>query len=264
MKKNLLYSVGTALGVVVALAFNSCAYDPYYASGSSSYGGSYSSGYGGGGGYGGSSVSTSLFISTGDPRWGYDPYSHSYYDYRRSCYYDPYRGGYYASGYRPSPYGRSHPSGYSSRYCPPPSRVRNVTISGDSERQVRGRSTGEGSFTERFGRTTDASRNRSDLRVPDVSRSSDFESRSREARSGRENARFETRSQEFTRPSRSASSDAPSFRQQREQRTSSPEARGERRQQAQPTSGRAPGRTKRAESDEDGGETRNGRTRGSR
>ncbi len=104
----------------MAIGFSSCAYDPYA---TTTVGGSYSSGYGGGydnygggyGNYGGGSVSTSLFVSTGDPRWGYDPYSYSYYDYSRRSYYDPYLHGYYPVGYRPTAvYGVPHPYGWSS------------------------------------------------------------------------------------------------------------------------------------------------------
>ena len=85
-----------AVGAAAAFAFSSCAYDPYY-----SAAGLTVPGYGDGYGYGGSGFSTSLFVSTGDPRWGYDPYSYSYYDYRSHRYYDPYLYGYYPVGYRP-------------------------------------------------------------------------------------------------------------------------------------------------------------------
>jgi hypothetical protein len=121
------------MGAVFALAMGSCAYDPNYA-----VGGSYSTGYGGGygDGYGNSGFSTSLFISTGDPRWGYDPYCYSYYDYRRRCYYDPYLYGYYPVGYRPPViYGVPHPRGYSRSYCPPPSRVTNITLANYHNRE---------------------------------------------------------------------------------------------------------------------------------
>ena len=73
------------LAGIAALAVSSCAYDPYYSGGTS-----YSGGYGSGYGYGGSNFSTSFFVSTGSPRWGYDPYAGAYYDYTRRCYYDPY------------------------------------------------------------------------------------------------------------------------------------------------------------------------------
>jgi hypothetical protein len=125
MKKLLRHWAVTAAGVAVALAFTSCAYDPYY----SSVGGSYSSGYGDGYGYGSSNFSTSVFVSTGNPRWGYDPYCYSYYDYSRRCYYDPYLNGYYPVGYRPPiVYGVPHPYGYRRGYCPPPSYVRYNTV----------------------------------------------------------------------------------------------------------------------------------------
>lgn len=129
MKKNLRQLAGAAVGAVVALGFTSCAYDPYYSS--TSVGGSYSSGYGQGYGYGGSSFSTSVFVGTGDSRWGYDPTCYSYYDYRRRAYYDPYLYGYYPVGYRPPVvYGVPHPYGWrpGSGYCRPPSRVSNVTV----------------------------------------------------------------------------------------------------------------------------------------
>lgn len=126
MRKNLLpWTV--AFGITATLVFSSCTYDPYY----TSTGGSYSTGYGYGHGYGGSSFSTSLFVSTGDPRWGYDPYSYSYYDYRSRRYYDPYLYSYYPIGYRPPiVYGVPHPHGWrpGSGYCPPPRTVRNVTM----------------------------------------------------------------------------------------------------------------------------------------
>lgn len=120
MKKTLRRWAAATIGAVAALVVTSCAYDPYYSSADSSYG------YGDGYGYGGSSFSTSVFISTGDSRWGYDPYCHSYYDYHRRAYYDPYLYGYYPVGYRPAyVYGVPHPHGWrpGSRYCPPPSRI---------------------------------------------------------------------------------------------------------------------------------------------
>jgi hypothetical protein len=117
------------MGVVLALAVGSCAYDPNYTGGAygAGYGGDY--GYGEGYGYGYSGFSTALFVSTGDPRWGYDPYCHSYYDYGRRCYYDPYLYGYYPRGYRPVFIsGVPHPHGYNRSYCPPPNRVRNYAL----------------------------------------------------------------------------------------------------------------------------------------
>ena len=106
-----------------ALAVSSCGYDPYYSTSS------YSSGYGSG--YGSSNFSTSVFVSTGHPRWGYDPYARCYYDYTRRSYYDPYLCGYYPAGYRPRyVYGAPHPHGWSRGrgYCPPPTRIRSHTI----------------------------------------------------------------------------------------------------------------------------------------
>ena len=94
-------------------------------------GGSYSSGYGDGYGYGGSNFSTSVFVGTGDPRWGYDPERYSYYDYHRRCYYDPYLDGYYPVGYRPPVViGAPHPYGWrpGHGYCPPPRHVTNITV----------------------------------------------------------------------------------------------------------------------------------------
>ncbi len=127
MKKFLLYLAGPLAGLTLA----SCAYDPYYAS-------SYSVGYGEGYGYGGSSFSTSVFVSTGNPQWGYDPGCHSYYDNYRHCYYDPYLYGYYPVGYRPVVvYGAPHPYGWSPgrSYIRPPSRVTNVTINNYRDRE---------------------------------------------------------------------------------------------------------------------------------
>ena len=121
-----------ALAVAVfgaAMAFTSCTY-PYYGSAGGSYsGGGYNDGYGYGYGYGSSNFSTSFFVSTGDPRWGYDPYCYAYYDYHRRCYYDPYLYGYYPVGYRPPVMvGCPHPYGYRRGYCPPPRYVKNVTV----------------------------------------------------------------------------------------------------------------------------------------
>ena len=127
------------MGAVFAFAVGSCTYDPNYAVGgsySTGYGGGYGGGYGDGYGYGNSGFSTSLFISTGDSRWGYDPYCYSYYDYRRRCYYDPYLYGYYPVGYRPPViYGVPHPRGYSRSYCPPPSRVSNSSLTNYHNRE---------------------------------------------------------------------------------------------------------------------------------
>lgn len=120
-----------AIAAAAAFAFTSCTYDPYYSSVGASYDSGYGSNYGPGYGYGGSGFSTSLFVSTGDPRWGYDPYCYSYYDYRSRRYYDPYLHGYYPIGYRPPiVIGVPHPYGWrpGHGYCPPPRTVRNVTV----------------------------------------------------------------------------------------------------------------------------------------
>jgi len=91
--------------------------------------------YGEGYGYGYSGFSTAMFVSTGDPRWGYDPYCNSYYDYNRRCYYDPYLYGYYPMGYRPVlVVGVPHPYGYRHNFCPPPTHVRTVTLSNYNNR----------------------------------------------------------------------------------------------------------------------------------
>jgi len=141
MKKHLRHWAIAAAGFASAIAFSSCAYDPYY----SSVGGSYSTGYGEGYGYGGSNFSTSVFVSTGNPRWGYDPYCYSYYDYSRRCYYDPYLHGYYPIGYRPPVIvGCPHPYGYRRGYCPPPSYVSNVTVVNYRDREGAYRSSNYG------------------------------------------------------------------------------------------------------------------------
>jgi hypothetical protein len=127
MKKLLRHWKAVALGAATAVTFSSCTYDPNYTSVS----GSYSSGYGDGYGYGGSNFSSSVFVSTGNPRWGYDPYCYSYYDYHRRCYYDPYLNGYYPVGYRPPVVvGVPHPHDWrpGHGYCPPPSYIRNTTV----------------------------------------------------------------------------------------------------------------------------------------
>ncbi len=126
--------IAGAITGLAALAISSCAYDPYYA------GGSYSTGYGDGYGYGNSSFSTSVFVGTGSPRWGYDPYAGAYYDYTRRAYYDPYLYGYYPVGYRPRYVsGAPHPGGWSrgSSYCPPPSRVRSYNLTNYHNRTER-------------------------------------------------------------------------------------------------------------------------------
>lgn len=113
--KNYLLLATAAIGLVTT----SCYYDPY-TTGSVSYGASsYGSGY-----------SSSIFVSTGDPRWAYDPYRYSYYDRYSSRYYDPYLNGYYPVGYRPIPVrGCPHPYNWSgSGYCPPPRSIRSHTL----------------------------------------------------------------------------------------------------------------------------------------
>jgi hypothetical protein len=143
MKKDSGVWASAIAGMAAALILNSCAYDPNYMS--TSVGGSYRSGYGQGYGYGGDSFSTSVFVGTGNPRWGYDPGCYSYYDYNRRAYYDPYLNGYYPIGYRPPVvYGISHPYGWRPglAYCRPPSRVTNVTISNYGSREASYRNAG--------------------------------------------------------------------------------------------------------------------------
>jgi hypothetical protein len=125
MKKTLRNRAIAAAGAVVALVLSSCAYDPYYSSVSG--------------------FSTSLFVSTGDSRWGYDPHCYSYYDYHRRCYYDPYLNGYYPIGYRPPVvYGVPHPYGYRHGYCPPPRYYSNVTVVNYRNREAAYRNTNYG------------------------------------------------------------------------------------------------------------------------
>ena len=134
MKKHRLALLGLIAGLS-ALAVSSCTYDPYYSG--TSYSGGYGSGYGSGYGYGGSNFSTSFFVSTGNPRWAYDPNAACYYDNTRHAYYDPHIYGYYPVGYRPCyVVGAPHPYGWSrgSNYCPPPSRIRNYTIDNYADR----------------------------------------------------------------------------------------------------------------------------------
>ncbi|MFZ9940835.1 MAG: hypothetical protein ACO3F7_01645 [Luteolibacter sp.] len=130
------------IAVATATALSSCYYDPYFSYTGATYGGTYSSSsyYGGGGSY-----SSSVFISTGNPEWGYDPSCYSYYNYRRRCYYDPYLNGFYPVGYRPPVFvGCVHPHGWrpGSSYCPPPSRVSNITIVNYRNRESAYRSAG--------------------------------------------------------------------------------------------------------------------------
>lgn len=190
MKKNLRYWVGAAVGAVVALGFSSCAYDPYY---STSVGGSYSAGgggvsyssggggYGDGYGYGGSSFSTSLFVGTGNSQWGYDPVCHSYYDYQRRCYYDPYLNGYYPMGYRPQVvYGTPHPYGWhrGSGYISPPRRVSYGNVVDYRNRESRYRDSGyDWARQDSRGRGEDD--RRSESRGGERNSSSNFDSRQR-------------------------------------------------------------------------------------
>ena len=151
MNQKIRMWVASVLAPLGALALNSGAYDPTY----SYQGSSYSTGYGDGYGYGGRSFSTSVFVGTGDPRWGYDPNCHSYFDYRRRAYYDPYLNGYYPVGYRPrAVYGVAHPYGWNpgSGYCRPPSRVTNVIISGSHDRESAYRHSGHISSSSGYGR----------------------------------------------------------------------------------------------------------------
>lgn len=128
MKQTLRRWATAAAGAAIALFAASCAYDPYYSETSIGYGDGY--------GYGHSSFSTSVFVSTGSSRWGYDPHVNCYYDYNRRAYYDPFLYGYYPVGYRP-PYihGAPRPHGWRNNYCPPPSRIRNTTLSGYRDRE---------------------------------------------------------------------------------------------------------------------------------
>lgn len=129
MRNHFNRSLGAAIGAAAALISTSCTYNPYYPQ--TSVSGSYGAGFGDGFGYGGRSFSTSLFVTTGSSQWGYDPHCHSYYDYRRRCYYDPYLNGYYPLGYRPAVvYGVPHPYGWrpGAGHVRPPSRISNVTM----------------------------------------------------------------------------------------------------------------------------------------
>jgi len=112
---------------------SSCAYDPYaYGSPSVSTSVGYSN-------VGHGHVSSSIFISTGNSRWGYDPYCRSYYDYTTRCYYDPWLRGYYPRGYRPPVVvGLPHPHGWHSgmKTCPPPSQYRNYKLANYQNRHL--------------------------------------------------------------------------------------------------------------------------------
>ncbi len=110
------WSIATA-GTLAALTLVSCAYDPYYSTvgySTGSYGGGYRR------------IDTSVFISTGNSRWGYDPYRSCYYDYQRRCYYDPFLSGYYPVNYCPPRLpGSPHPYGWrpGSGVCPSPRNI---------------------------------------------------------------------------------------------------------------------------------------------
>lgn len=189
MKKNLLSLAGV---VFAALAFTSCYYDPYYSG--SSVSGSYSSGYGDGYGYGGSSFNTSVFVSTGNPRWGYDPYNYSYYDYSSRRYYDPYLDGYYPIGYRPPVvYGVPHPYGYRNGYCPPPRRVHSGYVSNYRNREVAYRNS-------RYGWAKQV-RQQSPSQGRPIGSRSDNNYRRQEQYQGRPSSSRDSRSRESARPS---------------------------------------------------------------
>jgi hypothetical protein len=138
MIKNIRFC-GIAAVVITVTTLTSCYYDPYFTSVGATYGTS-SSYYGEGSGY-----ASSVYISTGNPEWGYDPYTYSYYNYYRRAYYDPYLNGFYPVGYRPPVFaGCVHPHGWrpGSSYCPPPRRVSNITITNYRNRESSYRSAG--------------------------------------------------------------------------------------------------------------------------
>ena len=115
MKHKLLLACST-----LSLALSSCYYDPYATNVS------YSVGFSSGGGFG-----SSVFVSTGDPRWAYDPTLYCYFDRTRRCYYDPFLFGYYPVGYIPVGIrGCPHPYGWSgSGICPYPRSVNSRYLS---------------------------------------------------------------------------------------------------------------------------------------
>ena len=117
MKKYLM--LGTA---ILGPLFSSCYYDPFvYGNTSASFG---VSSFGG-------NTATSFFVSTGDPRWAYDPYRFAYFDRFRGAYYDPFLFGFYPVGFVPAPIiGCPHPFGWSGvGVCPPPRNIRVRTLS---------------------------------------------------------------------------------------------------------------------------------------
>jgi hypothetical protein len=137
MKVNRVF-LTAAVAAISAVAVSSCFHDPYYSG--SSYSSGYRSGYGSGYGYGGRSFTTTYFVHTGSPRWGYDPYARCYYDYSRRCYYDPYLNGYYPVGYRPRcVQAAPHPHGWRSggRFIAPPSQIRDRKIDNYQNREDR-------------------------------------------------------------------------------------------------------------------------------
>lgn len=105
---------------LMGFTLSSCYYDPYATNVS------YSAGFSNGGGFG-----SSVFVSTGDPRWAYDPSLYCYFDRTRRCYYDPFLSGYYPVGYIPVGIrGCPHPYGWSgSGICPYPRSVNSRFIS---------------------------------------------------------------------------------------------------------------------------------------
>jgi len=140
MKVNRVFLSAT-VAVISSIAVSSCFYDPQYSG--SSYSSRYGSGYGSGYGYGGRSFTTTYFVHTNSPRWGYDPYARCYYDYSRRCYYDPYLNGYYPVGYRPRcVQAAPHPHGWRSggRSISPPSQIRDRNIDNYQNREDRYRS----------------------------------------------------------------------------------------------------------------------------
>jgi len=127
--------IRSTLTIASAITLSSCVYDPgYYYNTPGGYSGAVSTTYSSSG-----HSSTSLFISTGNPRWGYDPSCYSYYDYTTRCYYDPYLNGYYPYGYRPPVIiGVPHPYGWRPGYrtCPSPRHYRNTRLSNHEHRDI--------------------------------------------------------------------------------------------------------------------------------
>lgn len=127
MRKNFTFLSILSAGFVLT----SCVYDGnYWAAGpTGSLAASYSTGYGWGYGYGTPGFNSSVFVSTGNPRWGYDPFCRSYFDYRTNCFYDPFLHGYYPLGFRPPALvGVPHPVGWRTGFCPPPRVIRDVRV----------------------------------------------------------------------------------------------------------------------------------------